>query len=47
MGIGGGNFMLVYLKESKTSFTIDSRETAPSGSSETMFINKPGASLTG
>ena len=47
MGIGGGNFMLVYQKQSNTSFAIDSRETAPMGSNENMFVNKPGASLTG
>jgi gamma-glutamyltranspeptidase len=47
MGIGGGHFMVVYLKEKKYSFAIDARETAPFASSENMFVDKPNLSLKG
>ena len=47
MGLGGGHFMLVYIKALNSSFAIDSRETAPGGSSQNMFVKKPGSSVRG
>ena len=39
--------MIVYLKEQKTAFAIDSREVAPIASTQDMFVGKPGKSLLG
>jgi gamma-glutamyltranspeptidase len=39
MGIGGGNMMMIYLRESKTMVAIDSREVAPLNANETMLLN--------
>ncbi|CAH1777934.1 unnamed protein product [Owenia fusiformis] len=38
-GLGGGLFMTIYKRNSKKVTIIDARETAPSGSTEHMFIN--------
>lgn len=40
LGVGGGHFMLIYLKNQKKVIAIDSRETAPGLANETMFINR-------
>ncbi|CAF0729962.1 unnamed protein product [Brachionus calyciflorus] len=39
-GIGGGHFMVIYLKDQKKSYFINSRETAPLKSDRDMFVNK-------
>ncbi|XP_052083705.1 glutathione hydrolase 1 proenzyme-like [Mytilus californianus] len=39
-GIGGGFFMTVYNKESRSAYTIMAREMAPSEANETMFVGR-------
>ena len=46
-GIGGGGFMLVYERATKTAKYIDFRETAPALSTVDMFVNKTGQSKQG
>ncbi|RNA12997.1 gamma-glutamyltranspeptidase 1-like [Brachionus plicatilis] len=41
MGIGGGHFMNIYLKDKNMNYIIDARESAPLNSYETMFVNNP------
>ena len=36
-GIGGGGFMMVYIRELKKAIVIDFRETAPSKAHEDLF----------
>ena len=38
-GIGGGHFMLIYLKEKRKMYAIDARETAPMSTSKFTFRN--------
>ncbi|CAI5448762.1 unnamed protein product [Caenorhabditis angaria] len=38
-GLGGGGFMIIYLKDQKKCVFLNSRETAPSASTEKMFSN--------
>jgi gamma-glutamyltranspeptidase / glutathione hydrolase / leukotriene-C4 hydrolase len=45
-GIGGGGFMIVKLP-GEQAWTIDFRETAPSASNSTMFLNDPSSSMLG
>ena len=40
-GIGGGGYMLVYKRETKTIESFDYRETAPGKSREDMFVDEP------
>jgi gamma-glutamyltranspeptidase / glutathione hydrolase / leukotriene-C4 hydrolase len=47
LGLGGGHFMLIYLKNKRKVIAIDSRETAPGLANETMFINRTFASYQG
>jgi gamma-glutamyltranspeptidase/glutathione hydrolase len=46
-GIGGGGFMMIYLKESDRVITLDGREQAPASASVTMFDDpeNPGSPL--
>ena len=37
-GIGGGGFMMIHLAKSGRTFTIDSRERAPAGATNDMFM---------
>ena len=39
-GIGGGHFMLIYLKEAKKMYAIDARETAPQNTHVWSFVDK-------
>ena len=41
--IGGGGFMVLYDKESKTPFSIDYREKAPALSSKDMYLDDDGS----
>lgn len=38
-GIGGGNFMLVYKKETRKAFFINAREKAPGAAHKNMYVN--------
>jgi gamma-glutamyltranspeptidase/glutathione hydrolase/leukotriene-C4 hydrolase len=38
-GIGGGHFMLIYLKEKRKIYAIDARETAPMSTNKWTFRN--------
>lgn len=38
-GIGGGNFMVIYLKSKNMSYAIDAREEAPENADKYMFLN--------
>ncbi len=40
--IGGGGFMLVYLRDEDRTVTIDYRETAPAAASRDMYVNEDG-----
>lgn len=40
--LGGGGFMLVYLRSEDRTIAIDYREMAPAGASRDMFLNKDG-----
>jgi Gamma-glutamyltranspeptidase len=49
-GIGGGGFMTVKLPSSEdghSAWTVDFRETAPTGSNSTMFLKDPKSSIEG
>jgi gamma-glutamyltranspeptidase / glutathione hydrolase / leukotriene-C4 hydrolase len=46
-GIGGGHFMLIYLKEKQKAYAIDAREQAPLSAYRDMFVNNSEASLLG
>jgi len=37
-GIGGGGFMVIFLKKQKLTVTVDSREKAPAAASPDMFV---------
>jgi gamma-glutamyltranspeptidase/glutathione hydrolase/leukotriene-C4 hydrolase len=39
-GIGGGHFMVIYLKEKGKAYAINARESAPDSAYETMFQNR-------
>ncbi|KAL4229164.1 Gamma-glutamyltranspeptidase 1 [Mactra antiquata] len=47
MGIGGGFFMTIYNRTSKTSISIDARETAPGQATEDMFYKNGTSPSTG
>ena len=40
--IGGGGFMLVYLKDKNKTIAIDYRETAPASATKDMFLDAKG-----
>mgnify|MGYP001304389066 CR=1 FL=1 len=40
--IGGGGFMLIYIKETDTTYALDYREKAPQKATKNMFLNKNG-----
>ncbi|XP_062582561.1 glutathione hydrolase 1 proenzyme-like [Saccostrea cucullata] len=46
-GIGGGHFMTVYNRKTKTAYTIIAREMAPGSSSEDMFVKDTNSSIEG
>lgn len=46
-GIGGGVFMTIYDPETKTGYTLDSREVAPLAANETMFNGNSSLSQKG
>jgi len=46
-GIGGGGFMLIHIARTGETFAIDSRERAPAGAKNDMFVGVPNASLQG
>lgn len=49
-GIGGGGFMTIKLpgaEDGRNAWTIDFRETAPTGSNSTMFLKDPKSSIEG
>lgn len=39
-GIGGGHFMLIYLKEKRKFYAIDARESAPMSTNKWTFLNR-------
>ncbi len=47
MGVGGGFFMTVYLKESGETAHLNARETAPHYATEDMYEDDPSQSSTG
>lgn len=47
MGLGGGFFMTIYIKQSGKIETLNAREVAPIAATEEMFVNNTGASSTG
>jgi len=47
MGIGGGFFMTIYLKEPRKAYALDARETAPSMATKDMFHGDPEKSSYG
>ncbi|XP_072164276.1 glutathione hydrolase 1 proenzyme-like [Diadema setosum] len=46
-GIGGGFFMTIYKRETRTSQVIDGRERAPFAANKTLFVDNPDFSLAG
>ena len=46
-GIGGGGFMLIHIAKTGETFAIDSRERAPAGAKNDMFVGVPNPSLQG
>ena len=46
-GIGGGGFMLVYIRENKTFEALDFREVAPGRATADMFDGYPESSMYG
>lgn len=49
-GIGGGGFMTIKLpsaEDGHSAWTVDFRETAPTGSNSTMFLKDPKSSIEG
>jgi gamma-glutamyltranspeptidase/glutathione hydrolase len=42
-GIGGGGFMMIYMKKKNQTFVVDSRETAPAAATPDMFLQVSGA----
>lgn len=40
MGIGGGFFMTVYIKEEEKAYSVIARETAPAAATEDMFVGE-------
>ncbi len=44
-GIGGGGFMMIFHAQSKKTFIIDSRETAPAAVPPDMFASQPSFSV--
>lgn len=47
MGIGGGHFMVVYLKSKNKSYLIDARDVAPLSAYKDMFAKNHEKSLYG
>ena len=39
-GIGGGNFMLIYEKQTRKAVFINAREKAPLAAHKEMYVNK-------
>jgi len=46
-GLGGGFLMSIYNATTKKVMSIDARETAPSGATESMFVEEPKNSVLG
>lgn len=46
-GIGGGGYMLLYKRSTKTATYLDFRETAPGASTSDMFVSKTEESKKG
>ena len=46
-GIGGGGFMVVYNRTTKSSVVYDFREEAPGNSNPTMYVNSSLSSTLG
>ncbi|XP_022163024.1 gamma-glutamyltranspeptidase 1-like [Myzus persicae] len=46
-GLGGGFLMSIYNATTKKVMSIDARETAPSGATESMFVKEPKKSVYG
>ncbi|XP_014250038.1 glutathione hydrolase 1 proenzyme-like isoform X1 [Cimex lectularius] len=47
MGIGGGMFMTIYIRETGEAITLDARESAPIASVKDMYKGKPTLSAVG
>jgi gamma-glutamyltranspeptidase/glutathione hydrolase/leukotriene-C4 hydrolase len=47
MGIGGGSFWTIYLKERGEVVTLNARETAPDASTTNMYLKNPKGSSEG
>ena len=46
-GVGGGGFMLIHLAKANRTFAIETREKAPAGATQNMFVGVPNATLQG
>ena len=44
MGIGGGSFWTIYLKDRGEMVTLNARETAPAASTTNMYLSNPSGS---
>lgn len=47
MGLGGGFFATIYIKDTGKVYTINARETAPQGVTADMYYGNLNASRTG
>ena len=47
MGLGGGFMMTIYDSKTKKSYSLNARETAPSGASVDMFQGDPDSAQHG
>ena len=47
MGIGGGHFMIIYVKSTNKSYFIDARDVAPLSAYKDMFAGRNERSLYG
>lgn len=47
MGLGGGFFATIYIKETGQVYTLNARETAPKAATADMYFGNPEASQTG
>lgn len=46
-GIGGGFFLTIYDRSTKTAQSLDARETAPAAATQDMYVGKPEAAVVG
>lgn len=47
MGLGGGFFMTIYIKEEQKAYTLNAREVAPLNATTDMYKDDPNKSKKG